>query len=187
MSYTPREGSVPWKVIEFLTTNPDEELSSNEISAKFDVPAKNIHTQLALAIQHGALKRVEMDDELVYRLGTGSPVIKPKKATNPSLHGQASTWMTPPAKARRTVRSLPPLDINTIEIRYDVPIPAGKGAPALDFKPLFSRMREGGSCEIPVAFKYLLAKACTEFKKAGSGEMSVRHLSDEKLGLWRVK
>lgn len=187
MSYTPREGSLPWKVIEFLTTNPEEELSPNEISAKFDVPAKQIHTQLALAVQHGTLKRAESEDELVYCLGTGSPVIKPNRATNPSLHGTGGVWNGNAPTARASRRQLPAIDLAAVQMEAGIPIPAGRHVVQHDWPALFQRMQPGQSCVIPIAFRYVLGKACTDFKKAELGEMSLRVINEANLRLWRVK
>lgn len=109
MSYAPQQGSVAWKVIEFLTTNPDEELTRDDIAAKFDCTSGNVHSLLRQSVDAGLLLRVETDDELVYRLGKGSPVIKPNKAANPSLRAPAGAWPgnVPPAHpASRCLRSI---------------------------------------------------------------------------------
>lgn len=97
MSYAPQQGSVAWKVIEFLTTNPEEELNRDDIAAKFDAAPLSVHTLLRPSVEAGLLKRVELEDELVYRLGTGTPEIKPNKAAQPSLRAPGAQWLgTPP-------------------------------------------------------------------------------------------
>lgn len=52
-----REGSVPWKVIQFLESNPDEQLDAEVISAKYDCPRSKVHTLLGEAVQAGSLIR----------------------------------------------------------------------------------------------------------------------------------
>ena len=73
-AYTPREGSVPWKVIEFLTTNTDEFLTADCVAAKFDVSRNHVHTLLAPAVEAGTLRRDKdmRTGELCYRLGTAT-------------------------------------------------------------------------------------------------------------------
>ena len=78
-TYTPREGSAPYKVIAFLTANPDEQLDADLISAKCDCDRRSVHTLLSSAVQAGLLQRSEepTTGELVYTLGTGTPLKSP--------------------------------------------------------------------------------------------------------------
>lgn len=188
MSYTPQQGSVAWKVIEFLTTNPEEELSANEVSAKFDCTAGGVHSMLCASVDAGLLKRAEVDDELVYRLGAGTPAIKPNKAANPSLGARGASWPAEVSPPRSSRKPLPAIDLAAVAIDNDVAIPPTGGRLVQhDWPALFNRMKPGQSCAIPAAFKYVLGKACGEFKKTGQGEMSVRRANEDELRLWRVK
>lgn len=86
MDYKPNDGSTAFKVIEFLTTHPGEELTSEDVGAKYDKPSKNVHSLLGAAVLAGALVRAENDDgDIVYRLGTGVAQIKANPAGAPSL------------------------------------------------------------------------------------------------------
>ena len=62
------EGSVPWKVIQFLDANPDEQLDIELVSAKYDCPRSQVHTLLSGAVQAGALARSTCRDtgEVIY-------------------------------------------------------------------------------------------------------------------------
>ena len=84
-AYSPQSGSVAFKVIEFFTTNPDEELSTDNLEAKFGKPAAQFHTHLALALQAGILKRrTNDDDELVYSLGKGTAQVQATPHATPT-------------------------------------------------------------------------------------------------------
>lgn len=187
MPYAPQQGSVAWKVIEFLTTNPEEELSANEVSAKFDCTSGGVHSMLRASVDAGLLKRVEVEDELVYRLGTGSPAIKANKGSNPSLRAPGALWPDNVPPPRLSRGKLPALDLAAVQIETDVAIPTGRNTIKHDWTALFLRMQPGQSCAIPAAFKYVLGKACGDFKKAELGEMSIRRINDDELRLWRVK
>lgn len=51
------EGSVPWKVIQFLDSNPDEQLDAEIIAVKYGCPRSKVHTLLGEAVQSGSLAR----------------------------------------------------------------------------------------------------------------------------------
>lgn len=74
-----------------------------------------------------------------------------------------------------------------MRIETDVAIPTRVNTIKHDWPALFQRMQPGQSCVMPAAFKYVLGKACTDFNKAGLGQMSMRRIGDNELRLWRVK
>lgn len=51
------EGSVAWKVVQFLANNPDEQLDADSIAQKYDCQRGNVHTLLAAAVKAGAIHR----------------------------------------------------------------------------------------------------------------------------------
>ena len=186
MAYHPQEGSTAFKVIEFLTTNPDEELTPEDVSAKFDKPRNNVHSLLGPAVLDGALTRGENDDgDVVYRLGKGAPLVKatPRAATQ----GVQGVWAAAKlnAKPRRSLRVA--IDVDAITIDTDIALPGCNGGVTPDYTRLFARMSPGHSCLLPIAAQARLRKACTEFKKAGSGLMSISLIDDDSLRLFRVK
>jgi hypothetical protein len=181
MNYKPQAGSVAFKTIEYLTTNPEEELTSEDIGIKFDKPSKQVHSLLAEAVKAGALKREEnAEQELVYRLGSGVPGIVPAAGRNATLRTNLSFAAAPPAK-----RSPLQIDVAAIQIETGIPVPSGR-LPRVDWPALFARMKAGESCLLPLQAKATLAAAMCEFKKTGKGEFSLRR-SDTQLRLWRIK
>lgn len=55
-TYIPQPGSLPARVCEFFTEQPDEELEPLDIVAKFDAIQGGLHTQLKKAVEHGLLE-----------------------------------------------------------------------------------------------------------------------------------
>lgn len=196
MSYTPQEGSVAYKAIEFLTTHPDEELTTEDVAAKFDKPVKQVHSLLGLAVEKGALERQENDGEIVYRLGTGVPAIKPNPGGAPSLRaGLQEAWSgvkrgeasSVKRKADHAPNSIAVIDLHAVQFETDVPIPDSAGRPKIDWNGFLDRMATGQSCLLPKGCRATLAKYLTDRKKAGQGEFALRLVSESQLRLWRVK
>jgi hypothetical protein len=182
--YQPREGSLAWQVINFLAANPEEELTTKDIVAKFDVPYANISLKLNSAHSAGAIVLGEGEDgEQVWKLGNGKPAPASERQ-----HHQLTKWLGGGSKAKprspvvsRTV--LQSLDLSAIDIEDNVPMPSAKLA--LDWLGLFNRMQPGQSAKLPLEAKSALAKAMTDFKKSGAGEIK-RHTADDHIRIWRL-
>ena len=88
-TYTPQADSLAAQVCAFFIRNPDEELDVEGISDKFDTNLKNVHTQLARAVDADLLVRSRSEDgEYLYTKGqelkenTVCPDQAPAKATD---------------------------------------------------------------------------------------------------------
>lgn len=183
--YTPQQGSLPYLVIEFLTTNPHEELTCDDIEAKFERSSRQVHSLLAEAVERGAVTRAPGDDgELVYRLGAGSPGVKTNRGRHPALAAHEALDLA--AKKKATRRPPVEVDIDAISIEKSVPIPHGGRVRVMDWTGLLSRMAVGDSCSLPEQVKTTLSKACTDSKKAGTGTFTIRRISDTEVRLWRT-
>lgn len=187
-TYTPREGSVPWKVIEFLTTHPDERLSADDVSCKFDVPRGYVHSLLGRAVATGALARTEdlADGELLYRLGSGHPQVAPKPGRHPTLTIGASADSA--ADAAPAPRKSFWVDVATVEIRSDVPVPEKTTARRqVDWPALLGRMAVGDSFALPAAGAASLRKAMTDAHKTTEGVKFMARLIDaDSVRCWRL-
>ena len=179
-TYTPREGSVAFRVLEFLCANPDEWLSAADVAVKFDCTRNNVHTLLAPAVSAGSLIRREdlEDGELVYRVGSGAPAVSAKPAAAP---GSASN---PFGAARGPARSPFRIDVTQIAIDADVPLPPPTRR-RIDWPSVFARMAPGDSFALPAGAKSAIAKAVTDHKKATGQEFTTR-LVDGGIRVWRV-
>ena len=188
--YSPQSGSIPFKVIEFFTTYPDEELTTENLEAKFGKPAAQFHTHLAPALQAGFLKRrTNDDDELVYSLGKGTAQVQANPARHPNLRPDAllagAELGRKPEPKSRIYASM--LDLDSVQLRDNIPIPDKQGNAVEKFTALLARMKVGQSCELPAATKTTLAKVCTAHHAEGKGKFTVRKLNITTIGLWRVE
>lgn len=175
-TYTPNAGSLPSMVVGFFTNNPDEELTLEDIADKFQCSRNNIHTNLALATQHGLLLRDRNDDgDYVYRPGNalrGEPTGIDIDAVNFKPRKDA------PAKV-----ALP--NVLDVQIDSDVPLPSAKLK--FDWLPLLQRLQPSQSALLPLAAKYTLSNTITEAHKAGLGKYTMRTFPDDQtLRVWRT-
>ena len=186
-TYTPQRGSIAWQVIEFFTTNPDEELTTSDLEAKFGKAAVQFHSLLAYAVEAGALvRRTNGDDELVYAIGTGSPLVQPKPARHPSPRPDALLAGADMGKRTRNHTAPVAIDLDAIVLRSDVPVPT-KRTGKRDWTPLFTRMQVGQSCTLPLSVHGSLRSACTKAKRDGIGTFQIQaNDATEILTLWRT-
>lgn len=196
--YRPQPGSVAWRVIEFFTTNPEEKLTSGDISAKFDVPSKQVHSLLAAAVECGALARFsdedEEHDELVYRMGDGLPQITPNRGAHPTLKGAGiANAIASPASmlaraGRRSTAELIDLDILSAPVEAGIPIPP-KGRPSVSrqLREKLTTLKPGDSVRFPVAVAKSAGPVLNELKKEGLGEFTLRNVEEGFIRVWREK
>ncbi len=181
-AYKPQSGSVAWKVIQFFTTQPDEQLSAEDISVKFDTSARGVHSLLGLAVTAGVL--VRKDDlstgELVYRLGKGHADVAPSAAASPSLRAPESSEVTPPKR-----RSPFWLDVSTLEVRKGVPLPPPQRA-TIEWAPAFDRLEVGDSYPLPLEGKSAASKAMQAYQSSTGKKLAIRAESETTLGIWRT-
>lgn len=191
-AYRPQSGSIAWRVIEYFTTNPEERLSSAVISAKFEVPAKQVHSLLGAAVEAGVLlRKTDDDDELVYRLGTGLPEIRPNRLGHPSLKGAgvASVIATPPKKGPRCgAGMLEAIDFESIQPEDDVPVPTSARATLGSLvKAKLQTLKPGQSVKLPASLNKTVGPALTELRKDGVGVFTKRVIDEEHLRVWRIE
>lgn len=181
MSYTPQSGSMVSKLIDFFNVNGDEELTADDIAAKFSVSAAGVHSCLYKAIESGLIVRKKNDDgEYVYAHPAGTKTKSP--APWPSTPPRP--WAAPIAAPVKPKRQAHTIDLSALELETDVPITTARQS--LDWPGLFSRMKPGQSCVLPKSAAYTRSKAMTDYKKAGLGELQRKAINDEQFRLWRL-
>lgn len=85
MTYTPREGSAAFKVVQYLKTlPPGTEVHTRELARTIGFPLHHCNALLKQAVVGGALRRRELNPEkyncgLVWSLGDGTPQPEPPK------------------------------------------------------------------------------------------------------------
>jgi len=192
--YTPDKGSTAWKVIEYLTTNRSESLTSAAIEAKFEKPAKQVHSLLAAAVSAGVLIRKEdlNEGELVYKLGRGHAEIKANPGGAPSLGAKLvdevqRVWQPQPAAKGRRARIV--LDVASLTLEDGIPIPPKESKPRMtDWPALFARMSPSQAVTVPEVVKATLKKAITlQHEQHPDTEFTTRMLDGGCIRVWRVK
>lgn len=180
--FQPLQGSVAFKVIEYLTDNAGSRLNQSTISEKFEVQYNMVHTLLGPAVKAGVLTRGEDPDstELAYMLA------KRKGGAKVVLLDEASATATiarPKASALPSAR-LPALNLNAIQINSGVPLPGARQR--REWEPLFDRMEVGDSFAVALVYRTSVSKAATHFRKAEKGRLTVRQISDSEVRVWRL-
>lgn len=172
-TYTPRADSVAARCIAFFQANPDEELSLDDITEKFDCTRGNIHTLLVPARDAGLLGRYQgTDGEWIYRAGPKLP--KANGIDMDAVHGHGRGQGSAPPQHRRVNASAADLpDPQAVVIRDNVPIPGHKQK--IDWLPLLKRLtKPGQSAELPLAARNTLSVAVTQARKDKLGEYTLR-------------
>lgn len=169
---------LPMRVKAFLTANPEEQLTALDISIKFATQYKNVHTQLARAVDSGELVRSRNEDgDYVYTAGKLQPlaVAAPKPAPVP-----------PPAMKPRTQKT--DVDLCSLPITSDIPIPPpGRRLKNHNATSALDRLvQPGQSMGVPLNANGINAirKAITERHRAGTHSYVVRTLETE-FRIWR--
>jgi hypothetical protein len=132
MLYEPQAGSVPAQVVGFLRHNPDEHLTLEDITVKFNAGTANIHTLLARALEAELLKRSKnTDSDWVYSAGPALRPVKDKDMSEPPKSQRAP--------AKNTRGEIDPAAL----VICDDPLPAGRASPGAKYVPVFSAMKPG--------------------------------------------
>ena len=191
MTYKPKAGSMPAKLIDFLNINGDEELTIDDVATKFSVRALSVHTCLAAALASGAVARLKNEDgEYIYVHPSRSPAqaakpVWPHAATGhtPTASSPFGNLGKPKSKPSASASGLP-VDLAALELDDDIPLKAVK--PQLDWPGLFGRMQPGQSCVLPRSVGMSCAKAITAYKASGLGELQRKTVNEDQFRLWRI-
>ena len=109
--YSPRTGSIPFKVLQFLKANPDEELTRQDIALKFDTAVATVDQLLAIAKARGALKTARnsamqlvwmLDDVSAFEIGEAEEPLD-ADTTPAGVVGLGIAPPTPPSAVRAPV------------------------------------------------------------------------------------
>jgi hypothetical protein len=133
MPYEPQPDSLAAQVVGYFRNNPDEFLTLDDITDKFQLGTgrSNIHTLLARALDSELLKREkDASGDWIYRAGAQlKPVNQPVFAKVES-------------EGKKATRKRTELDVDQLVV-CDDPIPASRASPINKYVPLFSSMKVG--------------------------------------------
>lgn len=189
--YTPHNGSLARKVVEFFAANPEETLTRGDVAEKFDVTAEHVDGCLAAAMSHQVIVR-RRDSSTGYTVFAAGPSLQ---ACVDALGGKAaSDEPTPPngRTGRRTaIRPLPDIDIDSLQVDYDKPLPCstnGRGGQN-KYGQLLARLDKPGASVtgLPVSYRASLQKATQRYQRENPGvKLCVRTLDSTHIGIWRT-
>lgn len=208
MAYRARPGTLPAKVINWLLDNPGEELTPEDIGAKWDAYPSTVKIGLEAAVKAGGLRLVRnSDNQDVYRLPTATPTPTAQALAQTSPFGAVAAEAPTPARSHSTAQrnltapkrgtvSLPAsaLDFSGLKAEVGVPI-VGKAfgeSGVSKWQPLFDLLTAPDtSVEFPAEWKSAVAAQTTKLnvnaKKAGQPtHYKVRLISQDKARIWRV-
>lgn len=191
-TYIPRTGSLSDRVLDYFRQQPQEELTSADIAAKFEVSRGSVMASLQTAVANGALEYTRNTElEFVYRL-PGGQISQDHKTTSTSA---STLTQTTTARKRGAVSVLASeLDFSTLKAETGVPLRGkGKSEPGQSkWAPLFDMLTEPDtSVEFPAAWKSAVAAQSTKqndaAKKAGRPHRyTVRLTGTDKARVWRT-
>jgi hypothetical protein len=128
MPYEPQPDSLAAQVVGYFRNNPDEFLTLDDITDKFQLGTgrSNIHTLLARALDSELLKREkDASGDWIYRAGAS---LKPVAA--------------PVFERKEAKKTRGELDPSALVI-CDDPLPAGRSSPGAKYVPVFASMKPG--------------------------------------------
>lgn len=172
---TPATLPLPMRVKAFLAANPEEQLTALDISIKFSTQHKNVHTQLARAVDSGELVRSRNEDgDYVYTAGT--------------VQLQAATATPSPATAAKKPRArLVDVDLTKLPVASNIPIPSLRGDQNHHADEALDRLTEPGqSIGVPLnaSGRSAIRKAISKRHNAGTHRYVARTLENE-FRIWR--
>lgn len=199
-TYTPRADTLPAQVCAFLMRNPDEELTVEDICAKFDAPRSNIHTQLSRCLDAGLLIRGKNeDDEYVYSIGhklTPSKV-QPPVDTLPSSAALEDNQQQSQTRIKTKLKGKKKIDFDNLPDFSSLPIDTDaelivnmqgrqQGRIKIDFGPLFQRLGIGHSVVLGEEFFYVARSRISDWHKTHDERFTLKLLADKQIRVGRV-
>lgn len=194
MTYRPNPESLASRVLGFFALNPDEELTLQDIVAKFVEPgdSRNIHGQLMIACDNDMLIYDPSGD--VYRKGpVGLPQVQeraeqPAKPGRPPAPAPHPTKVVATAKAQETraMTTKRPkatfLDLSKVTIESGIPVPE----PGQEWREFLSRFKVGDSAALPSQYLIKLRAAIKAAKAAGHGVFTTKSIAEGAVRVWRT-
>lgn len=168
--YTPQPDSLAGRVCKFFKTNPEEELSQDDIARKWDVTRGSIQSLLSAPVAHNLLRRVTRSGTpAVYCAGDA---LKTASTVAPAagLPATSSPW---PNKVRTPLQ---PLDIKAFKVVKKEPPPKRAGPPTTDWPAFFAQLKAKNDAieDLPISHYGAATKAGQKWAKANGCKLELR-------------
>jgi hypothetical protein len=190
-TYTPQANSLPSMVVGFFQNNPDEHLTLEDIADKFQCTRNNIHTNLALATQHGLVVRDRNEDgDYIYKAGAGLPAA-PSGINMDAVHSKRPAAALQNAfgtKPRGYTSTMKMLDLDALTVEYDVPYMPQGTKDKSKWQPLFDKLtKPGQSIAIPGDLRGAVGAAANKINGMKTkGTFRVAMVDAETARVWRT-
>lgn len=186
-SYQPREGSVPYRVINYFRRLPDEELSTKDIALKFDTDVTLVHANLKAAVGAEILKR----DGTIYSAGPDVGTLEKldlQARVNAFGDTSAQPVPKPKIKPRKQARQQIDVDTDAIVINSGARPQIGRKHGLADkWGPLLQRLEQVDQWfAVPVEAGPALGAAITKQQKAHPARYRRAKTSATEMIVWRV-
>ena len=182
--YTPRRDSLASQLVGFFTQNPDETLTLDDITDKFDYTRGNIHTLVADAKTAGLLKLDRDEDgEYVYSAGA-------RLAAYTAAEDQPSAPLPKPAPKPAPSSGQPRLhlDLDSLTVEEGIPYLPTARVGESKWQPLFDKLtRPNQSVAVPGHVKAAIGAAILKrAKEKKKGTFRVAKTGPGQARVWRV-
>ena len=182
--YIPRAGSLPSMCLHFFRNNPDELLTLDDITDKFDVVRGNIHTMLKPCLDAGLLVRGRSEDgDYTYAAG---PEIGPSAV----LSADAPAAPPPPNKRGPKFGTASPrysIDLSKLKVEKDIPCKKLNGPLQGKWDDLFAMLKEtGDSIDLPGHVKGAVSSAAFTRNKENRGKFKCYMTGPDTARVWRI-
>lgn len=193
--WQPRAGTLPARVVQFFSENPDEELTSGDIANKFGAMPHSVAPALSRPVEHGLLQRRKdttvsgkvgyvytaghrtLAGEFTITAGAGAPEPDDSGAPAPRRPHTSGAPAPKPKRAR--------VDLSAITIEPGIPIPEIERATPTRWPDVLARLAVGDSFALP-ATAAAARKAVSADTKATGRTYTVRSLPDQTIRIWRT-
>lgn len=184
--YTPRAGSIAFRVIEFLQRNEGEELTRSDIGAKFDTPQASVDTLVGDAMRSGYLVKGRNEDhEVVWRMGSRRLVL------GDDVLGRLDESIKLPTTLRerqKRVAAVPLIDVSDlerVEVRKGVRLMTAKEQREAGFAKFFGTFEVGDSAEFDEDWTAEMRMQARAFEKASGAKFFFAATTVGKMGVER--
>ena len=163
--------TVSAQTIEFLRTNPGEQLDAECVSIKFGCDRRQVHTLLAAAVKAELLHQAEdlESGDIVYSLGSRGLAVGSEAQAQHKRGRSPLEWM----------------NLDNVKIDKGMPIPSRTRSRSNEWQQLLERLELGDSFLLPTEANKSIISAITTCHK-NTRKKFVRRVLSEGVRVWRT-
>ena len=179
MSYLPKPDSLAGRVCAYFYRHPDEELSTADITVKFDADSNSVSALLAGTVANGLLTLIKKGGAMVI-YSAGPKLAEAMSAPPPKA----------PAPPRPPAQALPAPE--TLKVETDIPIPPAQGrlsAENLAYRKFFDTLQKGQSFTVAADVSKRLHNLANHWGKTFKARrrFAMRRVDATTYRIWRTE